>query len=187
VDDTSRLPARRQLLLGLLVLVLLAGAGWGAWVWTHPTLFPDAGIERTFYAKPVGRAGGTVEIGYTAARDPETITLHAVVPHFSTDTARSTVNVVLCYPRNKVDRIDSLVTGDSLASYCRTVRPVVDGVRFRVDAEADLAPYLLATVVPTAPGTTRIDAFTYDYSRSAGHGWQHGKDRAAQITTVPAT
>jgi hypothetical protein len=93
------MPARSRLILLLIgALVVLALGGWAGWSWRHPhDLAPPGGIVITQGGAVVGR---TVYFGVSYGPEKaHSITLRSARPDTTLDTARASVEVLVCWSR----------------------------------------------------------------------------------------
>ncbi len=186
------MPRRRVVIAILaLALALLGVGGKGYWVWTHPTLFKDLGVITRFGPTPLKNAVvyGAVAYGPEDSKHDETITLHSVIAHFTTNTAHATATFMICDSNESNSTADSLAAPDSPTKYCRSLRPVTNGmkVRLRFDGPQNKAEYVIMRLKATTAGTAHIDWLAFDYTRSWRHLDQHGSDRSNQDWTLTVT
>lgn len=179
----------RRVVLGVAAVAVLILLGWGGSWWTHPTLLRDTsplGNIKTS-PKPVQRA--TLHAAVAAppvhGKHSETITFAAAEAHFATNSAHARASFSVCVHRPGASVIGAV--DGSLSQYCRQVRPIEAGTKIRWSAGYPPSEYVVVTITPTTPGTARVDAVTFDYTRSWAHLHQHGRDRSVQNWIVRVT
>jgi hypothetical protein len=185
-ESLPRTLTRRRIVTIAVVAVLVGALGWGYWVWTHPTLFDDAGGEVSFAPLATGSTvSGGVAYGPGQPSSDETITLHSAKAHFASTSAKAIVTFAVCVSIGNLE-LSSSLPNESLTKYCREVRPLKDGTKFHIYRDDPAREYVMMTMRSTGPGRVHIDAVTFDYSRSGAHFHQHGSDTSKQDWTIRA-
>lgn len=189
VVPSHRRKTRRVLLAragAVLALVALPAAGW--W-WTHPRVFTDDFLNVGQDPRPLADATGYLGLpGLERDKRDETVTITGYDVGFARNDAAATARLLVCVPRASYG--DSAFGGGGRAALdraCRTLRPLKDGTRLRLEEAWPPPQYLVLEVEPTRPGRVTVDELEISYRRSGEHLFQQGTQRIENFFRLSAT
>ncbi|MBZ5734452.1 hypothetical protein K8Z61_08075 [Nocardioides sp. TRM66260-LWL] len=173
-------PGARRRLVGAALAVLLAVAGWGGWVWSHPRLLPDLAGTVALSA-PTASGGSLATTMVYPTGDRETLVLESLRPVLDEPEAPGVgVAFAICH---RLPDEDPPGAARDAAEHCRDLEPVHLPMRF-VRGPDDL---LVLTLTASRPGQVHVTGVDVGYRRSAAHLWQRGVQRVRvdAVLTVP--
>ena len=159
--------ARRGLLGGV---VLLVGALiWGAWWWSHPSIFvaaPDTWSVGGGETMPADGEPLHVRMAWTTATDGS-VNLAEAAPHVLVNTAGAELTTHVC--RVAGEGSFSSVLGD-LDDYCSELTPV-DGAVLSLPEESSRQQVVM-TITAAHPGVLGVQGLDLTYRDGAQYGTQ---------------
>jgi hypothetical protein len=171
---------RWQVLLALVAAVVLVGAG-ARFIWwaKHPSLFNDGATE-----SGPAVVGQLQWVGVTYPDDslaPTTLHLESVHARIASDTSAASIRPIVCEaPWQAVG--ETAVGSGSVASQRSLCLQPVTARDVNMTLGRGYRQYLVLEILPTKPGTLKIDRVDVEYS----HGLQEGSQSLSWNITMNA-